>query len=879
MADNRLPTGTVTFMFTDIEGSTVMVRRFGDAGYSRILERHNEIIRASLNSNGGLEVATEGDSFFAVFSDPAGAIAAALDIQNALSAERWYEEATIRVRIGIHSGNGVLGAANYVGVDVHRAQRVAAAAHGGQVLISSITSLLVGDRLPAGVSLRDLGRHKLPGFDRPDTLYQLVADGLEESFPPPTGSIPTSRLPDPLSEFVGREEELERGEETLRSHRLVTLTGPGGTGKTRLSIELGRRVEASFDDGAFFIPLATILDPELIASKILEGMGLETAAAVDPVTHLQRYLAERQVLLILDNFEHLLEGASIVSMLLDAAPRLKVVTTSRIPLRISGEREFPVPSLDVPDANVPFGEVGLAPSVRLFASRAAAVRPDFELNQANIDAVSSIARSLDGLPLAIELAASRMRSLTPELILDRLSNRLLSSSSTDLPERQRSIVNAIGWSYDYLDEPTRLLFERLSVFAGTFALDQAEAVCGTDDDGFDVLDGMTKLVESSLILQIESSGTPRYRMLTVIREYGYAALVARGIETEVQDRHAEVFLDLAEMADREILTSRQLYWLDRLSTDHDNLRAAIDHSIHHKDVSVAHRFAGCLWRFWQIRGHLVEGRRHIEQALALGEGDDKHARAHALTGLAGLMYWQGEWEGTLELYQEALSLFREIGDNDDIAEALYNLSFPLLYSGELDRAEEFFRESLRLSERSERKIGVGRAYWGLGEVAVFRQHWADAVTWTKRAADEFMALDAPFDLGWSWFMIAHSYAKDDKSDEAEPYLERCLEIFAASTDLSALALIFEALALAALRRGDRVRAARMAGAGHRLSADTGVSITEVDINQFAEMVEFLDQRSDSDEAAYQEGYGYTVEEAVAYARGEEHGLTLLGGAD
>lgn len=866
--DKELPTGTVTFMFTDIEGSTVLVRQFGDTEYTRILERHNEIIRAALAGHGGREVATEGDSFFAVFRDPAGAIAAGVDIQSAVSAERWHPDAKLRVRIGIHSGNGVLGAANYVGVDVHRAQRVAAAAHGGQVLVSSITALLVGDRVPTGVSLRDLGRHKLPGFDRPDTLYQLGADGLEENFPPPTGSVSTSRLPDPLSEFVGREEELERGEETLRTHRLLTLTGPGGTGKTRLSIELGRRVEATFDDGAFFIPLATILDPDLIASKVLEGMGLETAAGIDPVTHLQRYLAERDVLLILDNFEHLLPGASIVSTLLSAAPGLKVVTTSRIPLRISGEREFPVPSLDVPDANVRFSEVGLAPSVRLFASRAAAVRPDFELNQTNIDTVSSIARSLDGLPLAIELAASRMRSLTPEVILERLSNRLLSSSSPDLPERQRSIVNAIGWSYDFLDEPTRRLFEKLSVFAGTFTLDHAEAVCGLEEDGVDVLDGMTQLVESSLIHQIESAGTPRFRMLTVIREYGYAALVARGIETEVQDRHAEVFLNLAEMADREILTSRQLHWLDRLSIDHDNLRAAIDHSIHHKDVSVALGFAGCLWRFWQVRGLLVEGRKHIERALSLEEGEDKIARAHALTGLAGLMYWQGEWQGTLEPYQEALELFRVVGDDADISEALYNLSFPLMYSGDIDGAEECLRESLRLSERIERKIGVGRAYWGLGEIAVFRQQWPEVVDWNKRAAEEFLALDAPFDLGWSWFMVAHGHAKENQSDAAEPYLERTLEIFAATTDLSALTLIFEALSLAALRREDRARAARLIGAAHRLKADTGVAITELDVNQFPEMVEFLNQRSDSDETAYQEGYGCTVEETVAYARGE-----------
>jgi tetratricopeptide (TPR) repeat protein len=235
------------------------------------------------------------------------------------------------------------------------------------------------------------------------------------------------------------------------------------------------------------------------------------------------------------------------------------------------------------------------------------------------------------------------------------------------------------------------------------------------------------------------------------------------------------------------------------------------------------------------------------------------------------MYWQGEWEGTLEPYQEALTWFRAVGDDDDVAEALYNLGFPLMYAGELDRAEENFNESLRLSERRGRKIGVGRAYWGLGEIAVFREQWADAVTWNKRAADEFIALDAPFDLGWSWFMIAHSFAKDHRSEEAELYLERCLDIFAATTDVSALALIFDSLSLAALRRGDRVRAARMAGAGHRLSADTGVNISEVDTNRFPEMVEFLAHRSDAEEAAYQEGYGYTIEEAITYARGEALG--------
>jgi len=347
--------------------------------------------------------------------------------------------------------------------------------------------------------------------------------------------------------MFGRERELARAELVSSASRLVTLTGPGGTGKTRLAIELGRRLEAHFDDGAYFIPLAIIHDPDLIASKILEGIELETAAGVDPTTHLQRYLAERNILLILDNFEHLLEGAPAVAALLRAAPGLKVIATSRIPLRVTGEQQFPVPSLEVPDHSARVGE-HLAPSVRLFASRALAVRPDFELTNANIATVSSIARSLDGLPLAIELAASRMRTLTPEAILERLNNHLLASSSTDLPERERSMVNAIGWSYDFLDEPVRRLFEKLSIFAGTFSLEQAEEVCGIDNGTIDVLDGLTALVESSLIHQMESTGTPRFRMLTVIRESGYAALVARGIEEEIQERHAGVLLRLAEMA-------------------------------------------------------------------------------------------------------------------------------------------------------------------------------------------------------------------------------------------------------------------------------------------------------------------------------------------
>lgn len=850
-------------MFTDIEASTDMVRRLGDAEFAPLLELHNDRVREALAGHNGIEVATEGDAFFAVFTDAVEAAESAVEVHRLLAAEEWGEGVELKVRIGLHTGNGVLGAENYVGVDVHRAQRIAAAAHGGQTLMSSITAHLVGDRPLGPSTVEEIGKFRLNGFPQPELLYGLGPKGNASAFPPPRGTLSLSRLPSPLTDFVGRETDLQAALDTLAGHRLVTLTGPAGTGKTRLAVEVARRAEAGFDDGAFYVALGSVRDPELIPAAILEVLDLSTAPSVQPVQHLERFLADRMMLLVLDNFEQLLGGTSIVSRLLASAPNLKVLVTSRIPLRIAGERELKVSPLSVAATGVGDGDV--APSVELFASRAAAVRPDFQLSDANLAVVSAITRSLDGLPLAIELAASRMRSLTPELILDRLDNSLLSSASADVPERQRTILGAVGWSYDLLDEPTRSLFEMCSVFVGGFDLAEAEKVCTSTE--IDILDGLVNLVESSLLQQTERSGQPRFRMLTVIREYGYAALVARGQEGEAQDRHARAYLALAEAAEREILTSRQGYWLDRLAVDHDNLRAAIDHATRHEDASTALRLTGALWRFWQIRGHLVEGRKRTAAALEL-RGGDPWGRARALTAFAGILYWQGESVGTLDHSKQALEIFQQLGDEAEISEALYNLSFPYGYAGDVDKANELLNESLEICRRIGRKVGVGRAYWGLGNMAGFVSDWAGLISYSHLAAEEFAALDVPFDLGWAWFMVAHGHLKSDQPEHAEEYLLRALEIFGAVTDLSGLALVFEALAFVALKRGDRSRAARLGGSAHRIRADTGIAITEIEINRFAEIVEFLENRDEATEAAYQEGRGFSTEEAVAHARGE-----------
>ena len=654
-----LPTGTVTFLFSDIEGSTRLATEHAEA-WPAILERHRELMRATFQAAGGLEAGTEGDSFFIVFPSAPGAVAAAVAAQRALHDEPWAPDTEVRVRMGMHTGEANFSADTYAGLNVHRASRIAGVAHGGQVLLSDATRTLVADALPDGVGVRDLGMHRLKDLEHPERIWQLVVPGLTNAFPPiASPGVTPNNLPTRLTTFLGREREIAEVGELLRRSRLLTLTGPGGTGKTRLSLEVANRALETHPDGVFFIELAPITEPELVTATIAQQLGLPDRGGRTPAERLAEHIGERHVLLVLDNFEQVTAAGASVASLLATTSNLRILVSSRSALRVSGEQEYPVPPLGLPD---PFRlpsleQLSQYESVALFIERARAVKPDFAVTNDNAPAVAEICVRLDGLPLAIELVAARIRIFSPQAMLGRLENRLglAAAGGRDLPERQQTLRGAIAWSHDMLEEQDRAMFAGLSVFVGGATLEAVERVCG-EEVGGDALDALTSLLEKSLVRQREGvDGEPRFRMLETIREFAMEQAVESGRWAALRERHAALFRELSETLASRVMSSEKRQWLDRLEEEHDNLRAAITWAQETGAAELALRMAASLWRFWQMRGYLVEGLDRVTQALAMPHAaEHPEARADALSAAAGLAYWLADGQRARDLYEQEI---------------------------------------------------------------------------------------------------------------------------------------------------------------------------------------------------------------------------------
>jgi len=873
----KLPTGTVTFFFSDIEGSTRLLESLGGE-YSAVLERHHALIREAFAAHGGTEFGTEGDSFFAVFGTATDAIAAAVDIERSIGAEAWPGETPVRVRIGLHTGEGRIAADSYVGLDVHRASRIMSAAHGEQILASEATRTLAERALPEGVELHDLREHRLRDLSGSERLYQVTAPGLRTDFPPPrTLDATPNNLPLQLTSFLGREPEIAEAIDRLNRARLLTLTGPGGTGKTRLSLQVAARLLDQFSDGVFFVPLAPIGDPALVAPTIAQHLGLPERGGANPMQSLLGHLRDRELLLVIDNFEQVLPAATVVNELLSGAPRLKALVTSRAALHISGEQQYPVPPLDLPDPkNLPDELAMLTQyeSVALFIDRAMAVKPDFTITNQNAPAVAEICVRLDGLPLAIELAAARIGVLTPQAILERLGRSLdlLASGARDVSDRQRTLRGAIDWSYELLEEPDRSLFACLSVFVGGANLPAIESVCG-ELIGGDQLESLASLVEKSLIRQSEGvDGDPRFTMLETIREFALERSQQGERHAELRRRHATWFAELAEQARPVLTTAERRAWLDRLEQEHDNIRAALGWAVEQREAEIALRFVATLWRFWQFRGYLAEGHERAREAIAMS-GASEHPRLllAALDAAGGLAYWRAEHPESRQHYRRALELAKQLGDRSAEAEQLYNLSFThsILLKAQrtqhdVDEARRLLEESVGLFTELRDRAGQGKATWALSENQFLAGEFEAAWRRGQEALKIFTELDDRYMVGWSRWELAGAAYFLGRFREAKDQLAAALETFAEAQDVSGHVLVLTGFAALAARLGDRQRAARLSGAASAFGRTSGTGLEE----RIREGLEYDPEPLRTDpqtSVAWREGERMSLEEARACA--------------
>jgi predicted ATPase/class 3 adenylate cyclase len=698
-----LPTGTVTFLRTDVEGSMRLMRELGSA-WDGVNAEHMTLLRRAVEERGGTVVRTEGDAVFAVFPEARAAVAAAIDAQRAVAEHSWANGIDMRVRIGLHSGEAHLAGDDYGGFEVNRAARIAAAGHGGQILLSEPTRALVIDALPDGVSVRDLGSHALRDVPRPERLYQLDVPGLRSDFPAlRTASPGLVDLPRRLTSFIGRDLDVDAIAGLLADNRLVTITGPGGIGKTSLAIETARAVADRFPDGAWFVGLADLEDSTAVRSLIARTIGLFDGPGRPASEALGPYLKDRAVLLVLDNFEHVLDAAADVADILAASPRSGVLVTSRAPLRITGEQEYP---LD------PLGDA----CVRLFVERARAVRPGWDPG-AHAAVVDEVCTLVDRLPLGVELAAARVAHLPLSALRDRLAARLPlpGSGPRNVPDRQRTLSSAIAWSHDLLEPASQRLLHDLGVFDGGFDLEQAVGVVDPPDDGGDVLDHLVTLVDHSLVQRDAPDAADegiRFRLLETIRAFAVERLAAEGREADARRRHALAYLALAETAAPNLPGPHQPRWLDRLTIDYPNLRAAARWAVDSGDVDIAQRFVASMWRFWQQTGRLEEGTELAEAALRMpGSDAPTRARMAAVTAAGGIAYWHGRPGDAIQHYMEELRLARELGDVAAEADAAWNLSFEEYIAEDLPAAEELFERARQLFDEIGDEQGAARAAW------------------------------------------------------------------------------------------------------------------------------------------------------------------------
>ena len=837
--------GTVTMLFSDIEGSTVLLSRLGPR-YGEALSAQRAVLRAAIGDWRGHELGTEGDSFFVVFESAADAVACCAAAQQALDGYAWPGGVAVRVRMGLHSGEPSRHEDGYIGIDVHRAARIAATAHGGQVVMSGVTWQLANAGLAAELSVRDLGFHRLKDIDAAEHIYQLAGPGLAEHFPPLKSLGASTNLPAPITPLVGRENDLDQLRTLIcqPGMRLVTLTGPGGVGKTRLAIDAAAALGETFPQGVYFSALAAVRDAGVMWKAIAGDLSVDGDEPAAVMAHLR----DRRTLLVLDNLEQLDGAAEVAAALLAAAPRLVVLATSRGPLHLLGEHELPVPPLEIPQEPA-LAAVTASAAVRLFVQQGSLVRPGFVVTEGNADDIAAICRRLDGLPLAIELAASRVRLLSPKALLARLDHSAaLAAVDAGRPSRQQTLRATIAWSYDLLPPRPAGVLRRAGVFAGGCDLDALAAVAVAGDgpgdpaDPGDPLELVSELMDVSLITVTESAdGEPRVGLLETIREFALERLAEAGEADGAQRRHAGHYAALAEHAHQQLYGPAQLAALDRLEAEHDNLRAALTWSLEPQAtgaadperVGIGLRLVEALAAFWHQHGHATEGRRWLQRAIDLASEDTGAPVAAVAHGLGMLLTQQGEWAAAVPLFERSLAIYRDAGDRDQEAKELNSLGITHGYNGDLSTARSLLEESAALARDIGSDQRLAAALTNLGMVENFAgdldraaQVLQEAVTLDQKQGDQLGLVLDRHALTMVSLRAGHTRRARDMLSVTVDYV-----VSAGNSDILAAALELAACTVAEL--GEPLRAARLAGAAAAVRQIAGMPIADLE----AELVE------------------------------------------
>ncbi|MCW3052424.1 MAG: putative ATPase [Chthonomonadales bacterium] len=927
-----LPSETFTFLFTDIEGSTRLWEKHPEA-MRLALARHDALLRQVIEDHNGIAFKTIGDAFCAAFHTVSEALNAAITAQQALCLEPWPEAMTLKVRMALHLGTVELRENDFFGQPLNRIALLLSAAHGGQVLLSMAIEEMVRDTLPPPMSLHSLGEHRLRDLDRPETIYQLLHPDLPAEFPPlkshnhpdlPNSADVPNNLPQQLTSFIGREKEIVEIRHLLSQTHLLTLTGSGGAGKTRLSLQVAAETLQDYPDGVWLVELAPLTDPALVPQTVASVLGQIEQAGKAFTQVLAEHLKTKKTLLLLDNCEHVLTACALLTdMLIRSCPEVKILASSREGLGIAGEQTYRMPSLSLPDLKQPLtaDNIRSYEAVRLFVERAMLIHADFVVTDQNAPALASICHRLDGIPLALELAAARVRSLTVEEINNNLDDRfrfLTGGSKTALP-RHQTLAAAIGWSYDLLNPQERTLLACLSVFLGGWTLKAAEAVGagehlsgGESIEDWEVLDLLTSLVDKSLVIAETGEGQTRYRLLETVRQYARDRLVQTGDSQAVRERHRDYFLALVEEIQPKLEGPEQGQWLNVLETEHDNLRLAVRFCLEEPDADPHAQFGlrlGVVLRhFWNVRGHLSEGRELLHALLAHPAGQEPtETRATALNGAGNLASAQGDSTMARALHEDSRAIAFAVGYQRGIAISLLNLGNVALAQGDQGLARSLYEECMAMCQERGEKKGITNCLMSLANLALAQCDYTLARSWHEKCLTTYRELEDRRGIASSLlnlgavvycqgeYMFARSLFEEtlriwreigDKQGVANSLLslgsvvlvqgdhllarslfEECLRIYRDVGDKRGIAESLEGFAFLARKEGRDAHAVRLWATAAALRISLGVPTPPN--RQEDQDLQMADVRGALGEAAFAaawaEGCALTLEGAIDYA--------------